>query len=205
MNVSGLERLVLATRNAGKLAEMQALLAGYPIALVSAAALPGAPDPDEPFATLEENALQKARMLSDFSGAAALADDTGLEVAALGGRPGVHSARFAGPAADAAANRRRLLAELEGRPDRRARFRTVVALALPGGAAHTFEGVCEGAIAPTERGAAGFGYDALFVPEGAGRTFAEMDADEKNRISHRGKALRQFAAWLEARGGRRPA
>lgn len=196
-------KLVLATRNPGKVTELRRLLGALPIALVSAADVPGAPDVDEDAPTLEGNARKKAEALFAHAGLPSLADDTGLEVDALGGRPGVHSARYAGPASDAAANRALLLRELEGAETRRARFRTVLAFADGSGAVRCFDGVCEGRVLEEERGAGGFGYDALFVPdEGAGeRTFAEMDADAKNAISHRGKALRSFAAFLEERLG----
>ncbi|MFN3597822.1 MAG: RdgB/HAM1 family non-canonical purine NTP pyrophosphatase [Rubricoccaceae bacterium] len=204
--------LVLATRNPGKVAELEARLAslGGPLTLVSAGALPDAPDVDEDAPTLEGNAEKKARALAAHTGLPALADDTGLEVDALGGAPGVRSARFAGPGADDAANRAQLLALLGDRADRAARFRTVLAYAEPPAAhgpesraaesrVHFFEGVCTGRIGTAERGAGGFGYDALFVPdEGDGRTFAEMSTAEKNRLSHRGRALEAFAAFLAA-------
>lgn len=191
-------RLVLATRNPGKIAELRALLADLPVELVSAAELPGAPEVEEDAPTLEVNAALKARALHEHTGLAALADDTGLEVDALGGAPGVRSARYAGPEADDAANRQKLLAALEGAADRRARFRTVVALA-EGDEVRAFEGICEGRIVEAERGREGFGYDALFEPEGQTRTFAEMPAEEKNRISHRALALRALADFLHAR------
>ena len=191
-------RLVLATRNAGKVAELQALLAELPVELVSAADLEGAPEVDEDQPTLDGNARKKAATLYAFSGLPALADDTGLEVDALGGRPGVHSARYAGPAAIDADNRARLLADLRDAADRSARFRTVLAFA-DGGEVRLFEGVCEGRILERERGTGGFGYDALFVPEGFDRTFAELPPEEKNAVSHRGRALRAFAAYLRQR------
>ena len=149
--------------------------------------------------TLRGNAEKKARALWAHSGLPSLADDTGLEVDALGGAPGVRSARYAGEGADDEANRRKLLAELAGAPGRAARFRTVLAFA-DGDGVRFFDGVCEGTIATEEAGAGGFGYDALFRPaDGDGRTFAQMTADEKNRISHRGRALDAFAAWLADR------
>lgn len=190
--------IILATRNRGKVAEMQALLAELPVRLHAAADLADAPEVEEDEPTLAGNARKKAEALHRHTGRHALADDTGLEVDALGGRPGVHSARFAGPEADDAANRARLRRELAGVDDRTARFRTVIAFA-EGGDVHLFEGVCPGRIIDEERGSGGFGYDALFVPEGEARTFAELSADEKNRISHRGQALRRFAAYLERR------
>ena len=191
-------QLVLATRNQGKVAEMRALLGGLPIRLLSAAELPGAPDVEEDAPDLEGNARKKAEALHAHTGLPALADDTGLEVEALDGRPGVHSARFAGPGADDAANRARLLEELGSQTHRAAQFRTVIALAEADGVRH-FEGVCRGRIIAEERGTGGFGYDALFVPEGETRTFAELSKHEKNAISHRGRALRQVAAYLRDR------
>lgn len=188
--------LLLATRNAGKVSELALRLAPLGIDLRSADDVPGAPDVDEDADTLVGNAVKKAVSLSQHAGRPALADDTGLEVDALGGAPGVRSARFAGEAADDAANRALLLHRLGGRSDRRARFRTVLAY-VDGDAVHTFDGLCEGTILDGERGDRGFGYDRVFVPaEGDGRTFAEMSGDEKNRISHRGRALDAFVAWL---------
>ena len=191
-------RLVLATRNAGKVDELEARLRGLGIGLTSAGAL-GAPDVEEDADTLRGNAEKKARALFAFSGRPSLADDTGLEVDALGGAPGVLSARYAGPEADAAANRARLLSDLDGVADRAARFRTVLAYADDEGV-RFFDGVCEGVITTDERGEGGFGYDALFRPaDGDGRTFAQMTLPEKNEISHRGRALDAFARWLAER------
>jgi XTP/dITP diphosphohydrolase len=158
------------------------------------------PEVEEDGATFEANAAKKAAALARASGLWALADDSGLEVAALGGAPGVRSARYAGEPSDAAANTRRLLAEMAGRTDRAALFRCVVALADPSGRVRTVEGACEGRIAETPRGAGGFGYDPVFVPEGETRTFAEMPPAEKHARSHRGaalrKAVRQWARLL---------
>lgn len=189
--------LVLATRNPGKLAEIRALLDGLPVELSHAGDYPGVPDVEEDAPTLEGNAAKKAEVLHAHTGLPALADDTGLEVAALDGRPGVRSARYAGEQADDAANRAKLLEELNGVADRKARFRTVIAY-TDGTGVHTFEGICEGHIVETPRGTGGFGYDPLFVPDGETRTFAELPAHEKNAISHRGRALRAFAAYLRA-------
>lgn len=191
-------RLLVATRNPGKLVEIRQLLADLPVEVLSIADVPDAPEVDEDLPTLEGNARKKAETLAAFSGLPTLADDTGLEVEALGGRPGVHSARFAGPEADDAANRSRLLEELRGIDGRKARFRTVVAFAERG-SCRFFEGTCEGAIADGPRGSGGFGYDALFVPDGSDRTFAELDAASKNAISHRGQALRAFSSYLHTR------
>ena len=187
--------LVLATRNPGKVRELERRLEALGLVLVPAPEAAPAVEEDAP--TLEGNALKKARALHAFTGHPALADDTGLEVDALGGEPGVHSARFAGPEAHDADNRRHLLDALRGVPgvQRTACFRTVLALVTPEGE-RTFEGVCEGRILDAERGVGGFGYDALFVPDGHDETFAEMPLDRKNRISHRARALDAFVAYL---------
>lgn len=193
-------RIVLATRNPGKVAELRALLADLPVDLVSAAEVEGAPEVEEDAPTLEGNARKKALALHVHTGLPSLADDTGLEVSALGGAPGVHSARFAGSDADAEANRARLLRALTNVEDRGARFRTVLAFA-DGDEVRFFEGICEGRITNVERGEGGFGYDALFIPvDGpAKQTFAEMTAEAKNAISHRGRALEGFSAYLHRR------
>jgi XTP/dITP diphosphohydrolase len=191
-------QLALATHNPGKVAEIRALLDGLPVVLLAASAIAGAPDVEEDAPTLAGNAAKKAHALAAYTGLAALGDDTGLEVAALGGRPGVYSARYAGPACDPAANRALLRRELAGATDRSAQFRTVLAF-VEAGAARYFEGACRGHILDEERGAGGFGYDALFVPDGETRTFAELSPAEKNAVSHRGQALRAFAAYLHER------
>lgn len=188
--------IVFATNNAHKLAEVSAVLGdGY--RLVTPRDCGVEEEIPETQATLEGNALQKARYLHARTGRDCFADDTGLEVAALGGAPGVHSARYATDGHDFAANNRLLLKNLEGQTDRRARFRTVVALILDG-EEHLFEGIVEGRIIEAERGVEGFGYDPLFIPDGSDKTFAEMDADEKNAVSHRGRAIRKLAAHLHA-------
>jgi XTP/dITP diphosphohydrolase len=189
-------RLVCASANPHKVAEIAALL-GAAIELVPRPA--GVPDVVEHADSLLGNARLKGRAIAAAAGAAAVADDTGLEVDALGGAPGVHSARYAGPDASDAANRARLLAELVGVPSQRrtARFRTVALVAWPDGDELYVDGVCEGQIAEAERGACGFGYDSLFVPDdGDGRTFAEMTAAEKDAISHRGRAFRALVTAL---------
>ena len=187
-------KIVFATNNAHKLAEVQAVLGeGYTLLTPRDSGVPeGIPETQQ---TLEGNASQKARYLYDRTGLDCFADDTGLEVAALGGAPGVRSARYATDGHDFAANNRLLLANLEGVADRRARFRTVISLIL-GGRERLFEGVVEGRIAERETGAEGFGYDPLFVPEGSERTFAEMTAAEKNAVSHRARAVRKLAEYL---------
>ena len=190
--------LVLATRNPGKISEIKALLPGVRVAPVASFA--GCPEPEETGRTFEENALIKARAVSKYTGKIALADDSGLEVDALHGAPGVHSARYAGSDATDLDNIRRLLDALDGisDADRSARFRCVVAVVVPDGRTWTAEGVCEGCILQAPRGDAGFGYDPLFVPAGYENTFAELDAGVKNRISHRALALRRIADVLKS-------
>lgn len=145
--------------------------------------------------TLEGNALQKARFLYDRTGESCFADDTGLEVDALNGAPGVYSARYAGEAKNSLDNMALLLKNMSGIQNRKARFRTVIALILDG-KEYLFEGVVKGTIAEEPRGTAGFGYDPLFVPDGYSTTFAEMDSEAKNAISHRGRAVEKLAAFL---------
>lgn len=152
------------------------------------------PDVEETGSTLEENALLKARAVSEATGLPAVGDDTGLEVAALGGRPGVYTARYAGPHASYRDNYTKLLAELEGMSDRSARFRTVVALAFPDGSELLASGQVDGVISDSPRGATGFGYDPVFEVDG--RTFSEMTDGEKNSISHRALALRSLFGRL---------
>ena len=191
-----IHRLVLGTGNPGKIEELEALLSDLSIDLVPSHALDDPPDVVEDADTLAGNAEKKARAFHDDTGLPALADDTGLEVAALDGRPGVHTARFAGPDATPDDNKQRLLEVLDGIDDRRARFRTVVALIDEDGTAHTFEGICAGTITTAARGDQGFGYDPLFQPDGHDRTFAEMAPDAKNDISHRRKALDALRRFL---------
>jgi len=184
---------ILATKNRHKLDEMRHALDGLGIGLRSAFDFADLPDVVEDADTLDENALKKARETFAITGITCVADDTGLEVDALGGRPGVWSARYAGEGATYAMNVDKLLAELSDVPiDRRtARFRTVIAVAGPDGE-WTVDGVCEGEILTERIGEAGFGYDPVFKPAGHDRSFAEMTIEEKNRISHRGKALKAF-------------
>lgn len=181
--------LVLATGNPGKVSELQSLLADLPVTLIAASELEDVPEVTEDSDTLEGNALKKAHAFHDETGFPALADDTGLEVDTLGGAPGVHTARFAGPHATPDDNKRHLLDVLKGAKNRSARFRTVVAFVDADGMEHTFEGTCAGVIATEERGDGGFGYDPLFLPDGHDETFAEMSPAAKNKISHRARAL----------------
>lgn len=187
-------KLLFATNNAHKVAEVAAVLGdGFTLTTPRDCGICG--DIPETQATLEGNALQKARYLYERTGVDCFADDTGLEVAALGGAPGVRSARYASDEHDFAANNRLLLRNMEGIADRRARFRTVIALILDG-REYLFEGIVEGRIIDRACGCEGFGYDPLFVPEGYDRTFAEMEAGAKNAISHRGRAVRHLADFL---------
>ena len=188
--------ILFATNNAHKLSEVSAVL-GDGFRLVTPRDCGITEEIPETQPTIEGNALQKARYLHERTGRDCFADDTGLEVAALGGAPGVHSARYATDGHDFAANNRLLLKNLEGVTDRRARFRTVIALIL-NDEWHLFEGIVEGRIVDAERGAEGFGYDPLFLPDGSDKTFAEMDAAAKNALSHRGRAVRKLAAYLHS-------
>lgn len=191
-------RLVLATRNAGKVRELVSLLGPLGVEVASLADYAGLPDIPEDGETFEANAVFKAREVARLTGQIALADDSGLEVDALGGAPGVHSARFAGEPKDDAANNAKLLRLLEGVPPekRTARFRCVVALATPEGEVYTAEGVSEGVILDRPRGENGFGYDPLFYVPDLGRTFAELDMAVKNKVSHRGRAFAQVAGMV---------
>ena len=192
-------KIVFATNNAHKLAEVQAVL-GDAYELVTPRMCGVEEEIPENQPTLEGNASEKSHYLRARTGLDCFADDTGLEVEALDGAPGVHSARYASDGHDFAANNRLLLLRnLEGVANRRARFRTVISL-LVGDEEHLFEGVVEGRIVERESGTEGFGYDPLFVPDGCDRTFAEMSPDEKNAVSHRGRAVRKLAAFLRARG-----
>jgi len=188
--------LVCASANPDKVAEIEAILAG----VVELLPRPhDVPEVVEDADTLEGNARLKAVAICEATGIAAVADDTGLEVAALGGAPGVHSARYAGDGCSYADNRAKLLRALDGAGDRSAAFRTCVLVRRPDGSEVVVNGVCAGRIAESERGDGGFGYDALFVPDdGDGRTFAEMTDDEKHTVSHRGRAFRNLLAELSA-------
>ena len=187
--------IVFATNNAHKLSEIRAIL-GEDFRILSLADIGCHDDIPETADTLEGNALIKARWVKERYGFDCFADDTGLEVAALGGRPGVHTARYAFPDRhDPVANTRKLLAELDGQADRSARFRTVIAL-VQGTDEPLFEGIVDGRIAPEERGTEGFGYDPVFEPEGLGLTFAELGVETKNSMSHRARAVKRLAEYL---------
>lgn len=197
-------KLLLGTTNAGKVRELQSLLAGLGLEVVSLRDLPGAPEVEEDGETYADNAHKKALTLARWSGLPTLADDSGLEVDALGGAPGVRSARYAGPQQDAVANRRKLLQALEGVAEsgRTARFRCVIVFVCPDGASLESAGECEGRITLVERGDGGFGYDPVFFYVPAGCTLAEMADGAKNEISHRGRAIvglrDRLAAFLGA-------
>jgi len=194
--------VVLATRNQGKVEEFRRLVAGFPVVLKGIEDYP-VPVVEEDGETFEENALKKACETSRAIGLPAMADDSGLEVTALCGRPGIHSARFAGDGASDDANNAKILALMKGQQDRGARFVCVIAVAKPDGEWRIFKGTCEGIILEEPLGDKGFGYDPVFYHPPSGKTFAEMSAEEKNRVSHRGKAMSQLKeafgdvlAWL---------
>lgn len=190
-------KILFATNNAHKLAEVQAVL-GDSYTLVTPRDCGVTEEIPETQPTLEGNALQKARYLYERTGLDCFADDTGLEVEALGGEPGVRSARYAGPGHDSERNMELLLRNMEGITDRRARFRTVISLILDG-EEHLFEGIVGGVLLTVPRGTNGFGYDPIFVPDGYAETFAEMSDEAKNAISHRGRAVAKLAAFLNSR------
>jgi len=184
-------KLVIATRNAHKLEEIRAIFDFKHLEVLSSFDFPDIPDVIEDGDTLEANAIKKAVEIAKATNCWAMADDSGLEVDALDGEPGVYSARYAGEHCSYSDNNEKLLRELTGKPDRSARFRTVIALSDPEGKVKTVAGECPGVIIEELRGTNGFGYDPLFVPEGYAETFAELDSDVKNRISHRARALQK--------------
>lgn len=192
-------RLVVATGNRGKLREIARSLEGLPLEVVSLDQFPGFCPAEETGTTFLENARLKAQAAASFTGLPSLADDSGLEVDALGGAPGVFSSRYGGREGDDAANIARLLRELEGVPEemRGARFVCTLVLAHPDGRWVFLEGVCRGRIALDPRGSSGFGYDPVFIPEGMDRTMAQLTVEEKNALSHRGKAMRALREMLE--------
>ncbi|HNT93083.1 MAG: non-canonical purine NTP diphosphatase [Bacteroidales bacterium] len=187
--------LVFATNNKHKIREISDLL-GDDVKILGLSDFNITGDIPEEAETLEENALYKARYVHDRTGMNVFADDTGLEVTALGGAPGVYSARYAGESKSFDDNIDKLLAELQGKEDRSARFRTVIALILDG-KEYLFEGIIEGEIISERRGDGGFGYDPVFIARGYDRTFAEIPLREKNSISHRARAMRQLITFLD--------
>ena len=193
-----LDKILLASGNRNKYDELRAKLSGLKgIELLSPLMFGITLDVDENGTSLEENAALKADAFFKLLRIPALADDTGLFVNALGGKPGVYSARYSGEDATYESNRKKLLSELKDATDRRAEFRTVICLAVSDEEKYFFEGICGGRIIDYEKGNAGFGYDALFIPDGYDKTFAEMNADMKNKISHRAIALDKLILFIE--------
>ena len=190
-----MDKLVFATNNAHKLGELRKMLAGR-FCVVSLADIGCHDDIPEDADTFEGNAVAKAQWVLERYGLDCIADDSGLEVDALGGAPGIHSARYAGAGHDDAANNAKLLSELAGAADRSARFRTVIALVRKDHEPMFFHGTVEGTILNAPQGDAGFGYDPLFVPQGWSKSFAEASPDEKNAVSHRGRAVRELCKYL---------
>lgn len=190
-----MKELVVASRNRGKIKELSLLLEGV-VEQVTCAADLDLPEVEEDGSTFEANAIKKAKSACAASGKPSLADDSGLVVKALDGRPGIYSARFAGEGAEDAANNDKLLGEMTGITDRRAAFKCVIALCLPDGACHTFDGELGGVMLDAPRGEGGFGYDPLFLVPEYGKTFAELSIQIKNRISHRGQALAKLLRFL---------
>ena len=193
-----MDTLLFATRNPHKVSELRLALGGrFLILSLDEAGIHA--DIPEPHPTLEENAREKSTFIHRLRGGDCFSEDTGLEVYALGGEPGARSARYAGEPADDARNRSHLLERMRGVEDRRARFRTVISLIM-NGKESVFTGTCEGRICEEPRGVHGFGYDPVFIPEGFDRTFAEMSAEEKNRLSHRRKATEALVEYLSRLG-----
>ena len=188
-------KLVFATNNKHKLDEVRKITSHHPVEIVSLAEINCFDDIPETADTLEGNALQKAHYIQEKFGLNCFADDTGLEVEALNNAPGVYSARYAGPGHDSEANMKKLLHEMEGKENRKARFRTVIALVW-NEKTYTFDGIVNGTITTTKRGENGFGYDPIFIPEGYEQTFAELGNDIKNQISHRAKAVEKLDEFL---------
>ena len=187
-------KLVFATNNPNKLSELQALVPDG-IEILSLAAINCNEDLPETNPTLEDNALQKAQYVYQNYGFNCFADDTGLEIDTLGGEPGVYSARYAGEDSSAEDNMKKVLDKLEGEKERSAKFKTVIALIIDGEET-VFEGECKGRMTNTKSGVEGFGYDPIFIPSGYKLTFAEMNENEKGRMSHRGKAVKELVGFL---------
>lgn len=187
--------IIFATNNQNKAAEIKVVVPQN-INIITLKDAGIAIDIPEPHDTLQANAQEKAVTIFKLTGTGCFSEDTGLEVAALNGEPGVHSARYAGEDKAFDKNIEKLLANLAGMPDRSAQFRTVICLILADGSQHYFEGICKGSIIAERKGSDGFGYDPVFVPAGADQTFAQMSMDEKNRYSHRRKAVDKLVAFL---------
>ncbi len=184
--------LVIATRNKGKTSEIKSLLSGFPLIIRNLDDFGPIPEVKEDGETFDENAYKKASFAAKILGFPALADDSGLVVEALDGAPGVHSARYAGENATDEERCLKILSEMNGKNNRKAAFECVISIAVPGGAALTYEARCEGLIAENLRGSNGFGYDPIFFYPPLKKTFAELTQEEKNRISHRGKAFKEL-------------
>ncbi len=198
--------LVLATTNKNKIKEFQEMLRDFPIEIRSVGDFGPIPECIEDGETFDDNAYKKALHTAKILGLPAIADDSGLVVEALDGAPGVYSARYAGESATDEENCEKLLQELAGKENRRAAFKCVLSIAVPSGPALTYEGSCEGVILEERRGESGFGYDPLFFYEPLNKTFAQCNMEEKNKVSHRGKALAELASefdkvikWLDQR------
>lgn len=189
--------LVLATRNKGKLKEFKELLKDFPVEIRSLADFGPIPEVVEDGETFDENAYKKAHFTAKALGLPAIADDSGLAVEALDGAPGVYSARYAGEKAGDAENTAKLLKEMEGVSSRKAAFHCVISIAVPSGPALTYEGTCQGELLTAPRGEDGFGYDPIFFYPELGKTFAELTMEEKNRVSHRGKAMAEMAGEFD--------
>ena len=194
-----MKRVLLASRNRGKIGEIREMLEEIGVTLLNLDDYPGLPEIMENGASFLENALLKARSISEMTGETVLADDSGLEVEALGGAPGVYSARYAGEGADDGKNIEKLLAQLKGVPaeKRQAAFRCVLVLCNPDGSYRSFEGSWEGRISEEPVGQGGFGYDPVFFLPDRGATVAELPAETKNKISHRARAFGKMKAWLQ--------
>lgn len=190
--------LVLATRNKKKIEEIKRITEGLKITIFTLNDFPGCPEVIEDGIAFEENAIKKAVAVAKYTGKAALADDSGIEVYALNGAPGILSARYAGKDADDRKNIEKLLSEMQSVSieQRGARFVCCIALALSEGSIHTFHGYAEGTVGREPKGVRGFGYDPLFYPDGYDRTFAEMTDEEKDKLSHRGKAIRKVQEFF---------
>jgi XTP/dITP diphosphohydrolase len=184
--------LVIATRNKGKTSEIKSLLSGFPVIIRNLDDFGPIPEVKEDGETFDENAYKKASFAAKILGFPALADDSGLVVEALDGAPGVHSARYAGENVTDEERCLKILSEMNGKSNRKAAFECVISIAVPGGAALTYEARCEGLITENLRGSNGFGYDPIFFYPPLKKTFAELTQEEKNRISHRGKAFKEL-------------
>jgi len=193
-----MKTIIFATNNSHKVEEVRAILRDR-FEILSLADTEIKIDIPEPFLTLEENALEKARVIHQLTSKDCFAEDTGLEVNALNGEPGVKSARYAGESRSMQNNVDKLLSKLKNKKDRNAQFRTVLCL-IENDKEIIFEGICKGVIIAERRGTSGFGYDPVFVPDGSGKTFAEMEMDEKNQFSHRKKAVEKLTEYLKKPG-----